>query len=149
MKLTTSTLFMSLAVSAFSLPASSAQVECGELGVMDWSKVEIPDTADSTNLRKCKEHPATLTGLRRKDSALQKRRCVRQSNKQDWGCHQKTGHCWMRCGKVKRGGQWCWEAFENGVGPWSTCQTDIDCLRNRQRGTGCSIGDCKDCGCSC
>ncbi|RSL43488.1 hypothetical protein CEP51_016356 [Fusarium floridanum] len=148
MKLSAFYLFAYHTACALALPASNAQAECGELGVMDWTNVEIPDTVNRTNLRTCKEHPATLTTIKERDNILQERRCIPPGKKQKWGCDQETGYCWMNCGKVKKG-EWCWEAFEYGIGAWSNCKTDLDCFRNTERGARCSIGDCESCGCGC
>ncbi|KAJ4142062.1 hypothetical protein NW754_014852 [Fusarium falciforme] len=60
---------------------------------MDWTNVEIPDAVNRTNLRTCKEHPATLISLKHRDEILQERRFILPGKKPKWGCDQKTGYC--------------------------------------------------------
>ncbi|KAM5349924.1 hypothetical protein ACJ41O_006429 [Fusarium nematophilum] len=151
MKLTTFCLMAYHALCVLSMPANNAAAECGDLGVMDWSQEDLPDYVDRNDLRKCKEHPATLAGLvslNKKDNTLQERKCEPPGSREKWGCDTETGYCWMNCGKVDKG-EWCWEAFNYGRGRWSKCEKDNDCFFNTERGARCSIGNCVGCGCGC
>ncbi|KAF4458860.1 IDI-2 precursor [Fusarium albosuccineum] len=148
MKFTSVALVAYHAGCVFALP-SSPEAKCSALGVMDWSKEDLPDYVDSKNLRKCREHPAnTISPNKRADSPLQERTCIPPGDKEIWGCDEETGYCWQNCGKVREG-EWCWEAFNYGRGAWSNCKKHDDCFFNTERGTRCSIGSCKSCGCGC
>ncbi|RSM20106.1 hypothetical protein CDV31_000900 [Fusarium ambrosium] len=149
MKFSTFALFAFQAACVFSMP-TSADNECGDLGVMDWSAVDLPDYVDSSSLRKCKEHPENIVSPNKRDESnvLQERACSPPGEHgKRWGC-SKGGYCWINCGSLLRG-EWCWEAMNYGTGEWSKCKEDDDCYRNMERGARCSVGDCKACGCGC
>ncbi|EMD96719.1 hypothetical protein COCC4DRAFT_172129 [Bipolaris maydis ATCC 48331] len=67
---------------------------------------------------------------------LIKRECQAANS---YGCSAK-GWCWKECGS----GNWCWTAHNGGSGQWISCGSGNDCNRNQ----ACSIGGCKECGCS-
>lgn len=72
---------------------------------------------------------------------LSKRACWFGNN---YGCSKN--YCYKRCGG---NGQWCWLAAGGGKGPWLKCSVDSQCSPGNTRGSGCGVGDCKACGCSC
>ena len=125
--------------------ASKDAADCGELGVLDWSQVNIPTDVDHNDLRKCRDHPETLTtrNENKGSNLLQKRECW---DGKSFGC-SNTGWCWMRCGGTK----WCWLARDKGYGDWLSCNNDDQCIAAFQidQIAGCGKGNCADCGCSC
>lgn len=142
------------------LSATTAELaeECGALGIM-----EIPADASLADYRHCNSHP--LGPDRRiyanQDLALG----IDPSPKRDLGAVKAAGifgraaqacwwdaplgctngYCWKSCGKA---GEWCWTAYNNGVGDWARCERAEDCNSEEACGQGCKEGD-KSCGCSC
>ncbi|RDA86919.1 hypothetical protein CP532_1846 [Ophiocordyceps camponoti-leonardi (nom. inval.)] len=110
---------------------SSAQAECGLLGVMKIDLTKLPTGVDPNDIRKCAEHP-----LRH---SLNRRDCWFGDQA---GCSK--GYCYRNCG-TGGSGQWCWSASNGGLGGWITCKKNSDCNINMS----CGIGGCKSCGCSC
>lgn len=135
---------LALASQAIAAPSAADIGECGELGVMDWDLSTLPAGTDSTKLRKCREHPAAFS-LKERTDVLTKRSCVSKPGR---GCSEVR--CWGNCGKVSGGHKWCWLAWTGGRGDWAKCKTTSDCTNaNGMKYAVCSIGNCKECGCSC
>lgn len=131
-------------------PSPADIAECGELGVADWSTVNIPPNIDQNNLRKCRKHPVEISrkSEKRADThTLDKRACWYGP----WvGCSY-DGWCWERCNGDS--GAWCWVADNGGWGPWTKCKTDAQCnhewtMEGAGCGQGCAAGDTA-CGCDC
>ena len=137
--------------------SSSDAAECGDLGVMDWSNIDLPKDVDRTKLRKCKEHPRFQEALTSRndnpaDKIFEKRACYYGNYV---GCD--NGWCWQRCNVATSAeaakGNWCWMAWNNGAGDWVSCKAEnnySDCVSAMfTYKTDCGKGDCKSCGCGC
>ncbi|KAF4507890.1 hypothetical protein G6O67_004341 [Ophiocordyceps sinensis] len=139
------TIFAAVAIQAAGVLSlnSTAVAECGALGVMETS--QLPAHVDANAVRKCVDHPLALTKL---DQPLAKRECRFDSK---FGC--TNGYCWRRCGRSPDSGEWCWTAWNSGMGNWITCLNSWQCNFNLTSHGGCGFSfwgrDCKSCGCSC
>ncbi|KAH9882683.1 hypothetical protein J1614_000919 [Plenodomus biglobosus] len=146
------------ATNALSTTTAELAQECGALDIM-----EIPDGANPNDYRHCKSHPL---GPDRRIYANQDLAAgVDPSPKRDLGAVKAAdifgrealacwwdaplgctdGYCWKSCGNP---GEWCWTAYNNGVGDWARCGRAGDCQASDACGQGCKSGD-KACGCSC
>lgn len=117
---------------ALSSPTDNVAAECGAMGVMTVDMTSLPTGVDPSAIRKCAEHP-----LGASPNPISKRACWYGKPS---GCTK--GFCWKGCGGT---GQWCWTAFNDGLGNWIGCTNDDECNTN----AACGTGNCKTCGCSC
>ncbi|KAG8160058.1 hypothetical protein KVR01_010695 [Diaporthe batatas] len=117
--------------------------ECGALGVMKYTP-KAGENVDISNIRKCKEHPLSVNGVsagpEQVSGALEKRECWYG---EDYGCSK--GYCFQKCGSS---GEWCWTAWNGGLGEWRSCDSNAQCDPSAA-GSACGQGDCDACGCSC
>ncbi|KAJ6504760.1 hypothetical protein C8R47DRAFT_1103551 [Mycena vitilis] len=154
MKLSTSFLLLATQLSGIlaAVSISNAAAECGELGVMNVSAIDLAAagiTADE--VRKCEGHPEgnSLTMAQPSGNNLTliikpgEDACVYNSA---GGC-SANGYCWKTCGQPGDG-KWCWIATKGGYGGWQTCKKYTDCGGIT---TGCGAGclTTNFCGCSC
>lgn len=136
-----------LAAAVSKLADAADAVDCGDLGVMDWSHVDLPGGIDRNDLRKCKEHPLALTSRQVNEGVqlLQKRECWYEKK---IGC-SSGGWCFKNCATYNPGA-WCWLARNKGFGNWVGCVNDADCILVESTGwSACGQGDCEACGCNC
>ncbi|EJD47234.1 hypothetical protein AURDEDRAFT_163842 [Auricularia subglabra TFB-10046 SS5] len=127
--------FGALAVGAH----ASAVDNCGALGVLKVDLAALPAGVDPSAVRKCKEHPLGRGGPPAKaaaspPTALEKRaQCYFNAA---YGCN--AGYCWKVC-NLSGGGQWCWTAWDKGLGAWRTCERKEDCVPDAAADCG---GEC-------
>ncbi|KAL4927031.1 uncharacterized protein BDV17DRAFT_292924 [Aspergillus undulatus] len=107
------------APSALSAAASAAAAECEGMGGV----MKVPEGADSTTVRTCKEHPLTPS-----DGAPSYPNHPDDTQKFYFaapdGCDNK--YCWKACGSDGDGKR-CWLAYSGGTGQWTQCRSWEDC----------------------
>lgn len=109
--------------------ASAVPVEdtCGDLGVMNVDKAQLPANIDVNNIRKCINHPEDK--LHRQSARgvdiVTKRSCLPDAAS-PYRCSY-GGYCYKPCrGNV----QWCWAAANGGYGPWIRCAGNKHCSQD-------------------
>ncbi|KAI1208430.1 uncharacterized protein F4807DRAFT_461757 [Annulohypoxylon truncatum] len=127
----------------------AAAEECGDLGIMEYDEVNLPQGMTPSDVRKCAKHPLGDTriivegslapgGVPQENSIIiQPRRCSWDA---PYGCAHS--YCWKACGQL---GEWCWMAEGDGTGPWVQCDTYKDYSILSRYGKGCG----KNYGCGC
>lgn len=112
---------------------TSAEKECGDLGILSFNISSLPPGVDAQAIRKCAGHPLG------RPPSIQRRACWHGKPS---GCSKEF--CWRKC-ENPDSGFWCWTAHNGGMGAWIGCKADTDC----NEGQACGVGECDDCGCSC
>ncbi|KAH6665723.1 hypothetical protein B0J14DRAFT_521661 [Halenospora varia] len=163
MKFNTSLLLLAAQFSGIlAVAVSSRAEECGDLGVMDISSIDLASAGlEAEEVRACEAHPMGDSRVRgdqdweplTDEQLTANNQTLTPLPDEDSSCYYKAGsgcsggYCWKACGTAGDG-KWCWLAYKGGYGDWQKCSKYTDCGGVT---TGCGAGciTSGSCGCSC
>ncbi|KAJ7137490.1 hypothetical protein C8R43DRAFT_1132093 [Mycena crocata] len=104
--------------------------ECGELGVMNVSAIDLGAVGiTAEEVRTCEGHPMGNSLTRQQLTDMSSPLTIKPGEDSCYydsagGC--SDGYCWKACG-IPGDGKWCWLAEKFGYGDWQKCKKYTDC----------------------